>query len=141
MFELEVERGMKLLTHEQIHSVNLETLEMRDCYQCVLGQVFGEYEQGVKALLGAYPRFIAGQPASHGFIIPEIDRKIAEMHEVNIDILGDILYDELTKTWRKTIEHYRASRPLSSPQSGSASTYSSGPDSAPQQSDPSLPGV
>ena len=140
MFELEVERGVSLLTHEQIHSVNLETLELSSCYRCVLGQLFGEYKRGVKALLGDYPLFLAEQPVSHGFVIPDIDLETAERHEVNCGTLDAILYDELTKTWRTAIERYRASRPLSSPQSGSAPSVSGGPDSAPQQSDPSLPG-
>lgn len=32
--------------------INFDTLDMNDCFNCVLGQVFGHYDKGVDAVFG-----------------------------------------------------------------------------------------
>jgi hypothetical protein len=46
-----VDRGFMLLTPEQRAKVNLATLDMADGFNCILGQIYGIYSNGVELLL------------------------------------------------------------------------------------------
>jgi hypothetical protein len=50
-----IERGAALLDeHAPVWptKINLDTLNLSDCTYCVLGQVYGDYEDGLRALDG-----------------------------------------------------------------------------------------
>jgi hypothetical protein len=44
MFEVEIARGLALLTNEQLNQIDLDRLSMTSCSRCVLGQLFGDFD-------------------------------------------------------------------------------------------------
>ena len=54
MFEAQIQAGAKLLEEkvgpDWFKKIDLQRLEMFNCYNCVLGQIFGEYWDGLTEL-------------------------------------------------------------------------------------------
>ena len=56
MFEAQIQAGAKLLEEkvgpDWFKKIDLQRLDMFDCFHCVLGQIFGDYFDGLKILEG-----------------------------------------------------------------------------------------
>jgi len=63
-----------------IRSIDVESLDIRDCNQCILGQLYGSYECGVDYLFQGSEQ----RASDHGFIAPSdgIDRLTQEWKNV-----------------------------------------------------------
>lgn len=91
-FDEDVRRGMTLLDTEEPnwrYIIDLNSLDMSDCEECILGQIYGTYCEG-RETLG-----IAGTDDSiYGFdISPEISK-----------VLHKNAYRRLQKAWQRALE-------------------------------------
>jgi hypothetical protein len=72
-----VERGAKLLDNlgpkRWWVRIDLASLSMRDAGGCILGQLFGEYSDGVRALFPAYDGRIMREERENGFLLDPKD--------------------------------------------------------------------
>jgi hypothetical protein len=69
MFETEIARGMALLNARKPgwkKLVDTRYLDLGDSHNCVLGQVFGHYEEGIARILPGKNAYIREE---HGFTI------------------------------------------------------------------------
>jgi hypothetical protein len=63
----DVARGARLLDQKRpdwYRDINIDTLDMGVCYDCILGQLYRDYGNGVHAVLA-----ITDEPANYGFSI------------------------------------------------------------------------
>ena len=52
-YERQVQKGARLLDERMPGwegKINLLTLNIKDCHQCILGQLYGEYSEGLKRI-------------------------------------------------------------------------------------------
>lgn len=109
MYEPEVKRGAALLDGLDPNwatKIDLETLQMSVTCNCVLGQVFGGYEEGLAAALDQTleeTRFTRDEDLDkiqdHGFCI--YDRTFGRANVMPSDSL---LWTALEETWIKLIQ-------------------------------------
>lgn len=85
----EVEKGIKLLDEKVPgwrERIDPDSLDMSDCFQCILGQLFGSFSDGSKKLGFVW----LGNTEDFGF---EVKQRFAPLP-----------YDELTNLWKKELE-------------------------------------
>lgn len=63
-----VKRGMRLLTTEQRDRVDLDRLDMQSAIDCVLGQLYGDFDMGCVILFGGGPEGLR-EAARCGFFV------------------------------------------------------------------------
>jgi hypothetical protein len=100
MYKTKIQRGLALLTPEQIRSVNLQTLNQGHWSYCVLGQLYGDYQAGENALCSITEltaRWRWGY--EHGFLL---DLQVRGWTEVSRR------YRTLTLEWKTALIHARA---------------------------------
>ncbi len=102
--EKEVRRGIALLdtmVPDWKSRISLETLNMAYSKECILGQVFEDYNTGLLAL-----NLLGDEPLQYGFAI----YAPAQSHtsEVYASLFAEYerLNAKLTETWRKELTNY-----------------------------------
>lgn len=111
-----IARGVALLDeHAPVglawpHYVNLNTLDLSHGPACVVGQLFGDYTEGIMRLMALISSSDAGFIFSenHGFDVST--RSFGDSYGHRAVTLAD--YRDLTTAWRSHIELLRADRPL-----------------------------
>lgn len=94
MFAPEIARGSAMLSDAQMARIDVERLEMSNCFHCVLGQLFGDFLTVRKANLWSFRDAVY-----YGFAMAG-DDSISDWEEAR-------LWAELTKQWQAEI--YRRS--------------------------------
>lgn len=112
MFEEEIERGVAVLDNvkpQWYHHVDLDALNLDNCYHCVLGQLFGDFEDGVSDL-----RRITGWSGGDGWqFAAEYGFSVGVMEFEDDEDLDEATarnYDTLTKEWVAAIIKIRQER-------------------------------
>lgn len=108
MIEKRITRGVALLDANSPHGpawvfhVNIDILDMADWANCVLGQLYDSYTDGVQRLLETKSGIIPADVLSvnYGF----------ELHSLTGDTFGLDEYRELTTAWRTRIINLRSAR-------------------------------
>jgi hypothetical protein len=100
-----VHKGFNLLTREQRDRLNLEWLNMDSDYNCVLGQLFGDFDKGVDHFNGNRyddsPILYLDWAREYGFYV-EYDP------EENTDLWYE--YDKLKNAWVTLLKEERGSK-------------------------------
>lgn len=65
-----VKRGMSVLTTDQRNKVDLEKLDMESAYDCIIGQIYGDFADGTSVLFGIESTYAIEAAEKHGFCVP-----------------------------------------------------------------------
>jgi hypothetical protein len=88
--------------------INVDTLQMVQCYRCVLGQIYGDYCAGVAAFgWHPYGEIILALPqVALGFVLADEDLHEGE-YRWALDAVGDVGWRTLTEAWIAAIAERR----------------------------------
>jgi hypothetical protein len=103
-YSAEVNAGIEfLLSHNcNLADIDLNTLNLNDCYKCVLGQFFGEYWSALGVLNMTY-----GESQGLGFST-NYDDFYGEYDEEEAERAEKEAFAELTEQWKTAISARRA---------------------------------
>ena len=110
MFEKEIDKGVALLDEHRpqwyLH-VDLDALDLDHCGQCVMGQTFGYFADGIYRLIQVTDpgADFWGFAEDHGFSVDTDGHDAEEEYGVVHD-----MYQTLTKEWVNRIIHIRNTR-------------------------------
>jgi hypothetical protein len=114
MYKTAIPRGLSMLTSEQIWAVDLDTLNMEDVWKCVLGQLYGEFSEGLGRLFTRGRRetpkkgerdwhWLVMQAQRHGFTVA-----IGRFRTTDA---ADAAFARLTQEWKQEIRAWREEHP------------------------------
>lgn len=88
MFEQNIQKGVEFLDQNYpnwLDKVDVSELDLSDCHQCIMGQLFGHYIKGKRKYGGEKMK-------KFGF-------------SVEIGLLSDKQFEQLTEEWKQAIKH------------------------------------
>lgn len=98
-----VKLGMALMEEkhgaEWVDHIDLKTLNLASGSACVLGQIYGDYEDGEKILFGVYRGW--REASRYGFWT---DSKLDDLAEGAGAISREGTWNDLTAVWRRELE-------------------------------------
>lgn len=97
MYEERVSRGAALFDQvnpDWFHMIDRDLLAMESCDNCILGQVYGHYEDGFRSLIADLPDTILFSAADHGFTLYNAEQE-------SIDVFSR--FAALADAWRAEI--------------------------------------
>jgi len=103
-FKARAQKGFDFLQRQRpgwLHAVDLPSLELSDCRFCVLGQLMGDYEDGIVSLALDYHT----TAVDHGFSLT--GSEVLELRKIYGNDSAEI-YAPLTEAWRELIIAARA---------------------------------